>query len=164
MVYSEKTHVEYIYPLLSQLEGILEEKGFKPKRLGDEIRNSEDYLETLESMVEDCSLALIVLDGFRPNVLFEFGYLKGKKKPIIVLQSRDAQINIKTLYRDTDDSGLTSTQFHRRLSNPKLDVSFHLSDFAGKHVTKIDWRLKETDPLYTPPECCQQRYGKKGKK
>lgn len=148
MVYSEKTHVEYIYPLLSQLEDILEEKGFKPKRLGDEIRNSEDYLETLESMVEDCSLALIVLDGFRPNVLFEFGYLKGKKKPIIVLQSRDAQINIKTLYRDTDDSGLTPTQFHRRLSNPKLDVSFHLSDFAGKHVTKIDWRLKETDPLH----------------
>lgn len=147
IVYSDKAHVEYIYPLLEQLEGVLEKKGFNPKRLGDEIRSSEDYLEKLETMTNNCSLGLIILDGFRPNVLFEFGYLKAKRKPIIVLQSKDALINIKNLFREISDSGLTSTQF-RRLCNPKVDVSFHLSDFAGKHVSKMDWKAKDTDPLH----------------
>jgi tetratricopeptide (TPR) repeat protein len=98
-------------------------------------------------MANNCSLGLIILDGFRPNVLFEFGYLKAKSKPIIILQSVDAQINLKSLFRAISDSGLTSTQF-RRLCNPKLDVSFHLSDFAGKHVSKMDWKTKDADILH----------------
>ena len=147
VVYSDKTHVEYIYPLLNQLEVTLDNRGFNPKRLGDEIRSSEDYLETLEKMVNNCSLGLIIFDGFRPNVLFEFGYLKAMKKPVIILQSEDAEINIKTLFRRASDSGLTSTMF-QRLCDPKLDVPFHLSDFAGKHISRIDWKAKDTDPLH----------------
>jgi tetratricopeptide (TPR) repeat protein len=147
VIYSDKAHVEYIYALLDQIDLVLEKNGFNPKRLGDEIRSSEDYLEKLETIVNNCSLGLIILDGFRPNVLFEFGYLKAKNKPIIILKSDDAAINIKTLFRETSDSGLTSKQF-RGLCNPKVDVSFHLSDFAGKHVSKIDWKTQEKDPLH----------------
>jgi tetratricopeptide (TPR) repeat protein len=148
IVYSDKDHVEYIYSLLFQLEKVLEDRGFNPQRLGDEIRSSEDYLETLEKMVDNCALSIVILDGFRPNVLFEFGYIKARKKPIVILQSTVAQINIKTLYREIKDSGLTPTQFSKRLCNPKLDVSLHLSDFAGKHISYTDWRAKDTDPLH----------------
>jgi|GEM_PF-1282068 tetratricopeptide (TPR) repeat protein len=159
IIYSDKTHVEYINPLLNQLEVTLEHRGFNPKRLGEEIRSSQDYLEILEKMANNCSLGLIILDGFRPNILFEFGYLKAKGKPVIILQSEDAVINIKTLFRRTSDSGLTSAMF-LRLSNPKLDVPFHLSDFAGKHVTRIDWKVKDTDPLH-PTQVLQAEINKK---
>lgn len=148
VVYSDQTHVEYIYSLLFQLEKVLKDKGFDAKRLGDEIRSSDDYLEILEKMVDSCALGLIILDGFRPNVLFEFGYLKAKKKPIIILQSTEAQINVKTLYRKIEDSGLTLAQFRNKLFNPKLDVKFHLSDFAGKHISFINWQSKDSDPLH----------------
>ena len=84
-------------------------------------------------------MGVIILDGLRPNVLFEFGYLKGKLKPTIILQSRGAQINIKTLYSRESDLNLTHRQFEKLL-NPILDISRQFSDFAGKHVSYMDWR------------------------
>jgi len=45
------------------------------------MRSGEDYLNKLEKLIEDCVLGIILLDGLRPNILFEFGFLKGKKNP-----------------------------------------------------------------------------------
>lgn len=149
IVYSDKHHVEYIYPLLLQLENVLKSQGICPRRLGEDIRSSEDYLDTLESLVDESALILVILDGFRPNVLFEFGYALSKRKPVIVLKSKDATINIKTLFRNTTDSGVSQRNFGL-LCNPTLEVSFHLSDFGGKHISKIDWKAKESDPLFPP--------------
>jgi len=159
IVYSDKLHVEYIYPLLLQLETVLKGQDICPRRLGDDIRSSEDYLDTLESLVDDSALILIILDGFRPNVLFEFGYAISKRKPLIILKAKDATINIKTLFRTTQDSGLTTRNFGL-LCNPTLEVSFHLSDFAGKHISKIDWKAKESDPLF-PPTVLKNELNKK---
>jgi hypothetical protein len=145
LIFSEKKHVDYIYSLLQQIESILKNKGFKPQRLGDEIRSAEDYLDKLGKLTEDCVLGVIILDGFRPNVLFEFGFLMGRK-PVIILKSKDAYINIKTLYQLYENSELSEKTFNNRLKNPLLDVNFHLSDFFGKHVATIDWKVRENAP------------------
>jgi hypothetical protein len=120
---------------------------FKPERLGDEIRSSEGYLEKLESMIEKCVLGVVILDGFRPNVLFEFGFLTGKKKPIIILQSKGAKINIKSLYIPIEiaceKAGLTKGQFDK-MKDPLIDPSKHLSDFGGKHIAYFDWKARES--------------------
>ena len=108
IAYSSGRHVRYIDPLLEdRIESVLRERNFSPKRLGGEIRSGEDYLNKLEEVIDDCVLGVVILDGFRPNVLFEFGFLLGKGKPVIILQSIDAEINIKTLYRNWEDTGLT---------------------------------------------------------
>ena len=158
IVFSDRPHVDHIYPLLSEIERVLRSKGFNPIRLGDEIRSTEDYLERLEGVVQDCALGVVVFDGFRPNVLFEFGFLKGRQKPIIVVQSKDACVCVKTLYRSSVDSGLGQRNFGR-LRNPPLEPSFHFSDFAGKHVTTIDWGAREGDPLH-PGSAFENELGK----
>ena len=145
LVYSEKKHVDYIYALLSQIESVLRDKGFNAQRLGDEIRSTEDYLNKLEELIENCVLGIVILDAFRPNVLFEFGFLKGKGKPIILLQTKGAVVNVKTLYKSDQDSGL-STKYFNMLKNPLIVCSFHFSDFAGKHIAYIDWSVIDTDP------------------
>ncbi|HHT9113381.1 MAG TPA: hypothetical protein ACFYD0_08670 [Candidatus Wunengus sp. YC65] len=144
LVYSEKKHADYIYVLLSQIESVLKNNGFNPQRLGDEIRSTEDYLKKLEELIENSVLGIVVLDAFRPNVLFEFGFLKGKKKPLILLQSNNACVNVKTLYKSMQDSGLSEKQFNT-LKNPRIDCPSHFSDFAGKHIAYIDWSARETD-------------------
>lgn len=148
IIFSDEKHVEYINTVISYMESILKTEHFRPQRLGDEIRSTEDYLKTLENMVEKCVLGVIILDGFRPNVLFEFGFLKGKEKPIIILQSKDACINVKSLYipygESCDKAGLTKHQFDK-LKNPLIDLSKHLSDFGGKHVAYFDWRVRESN-------------------
>ena len=145
LVYSSRRHVGYISPLLEdRIESVLKERKFSPKRLGDEIRSSEDYLEKLDEVISDCVLGVVILDGFRPNVLFEFGYLLGEGKPVIILQSIDAEINIKSLYHSCEEAGLTEPRF-TSLKNPKIDVGFHLSDFAGKHLAFFDRNARRVD-------------------
>jgi hypothetical protein len=108
IVYSEKQHVNYVYTILDSIETHLENIGYKVNRLGDQIRSGQNYLNKLEQLIDNCVLGIIILDGLRPNVLFEFGFLIGKQKPVIILQSRDAYIGIKTLYKDFKDSGLSN--------------------------------------------------------
>ena len=147
IVYSEKKHVGYIYPTLSQIENVLRDKRFKPLRLGDEIRSGEDYLNKLEKLIEDCVLGIVIFDGFRANVLFEYGFLKGRNKPTILLQSKNAFISVKTLYESLAISGLGEKGFDK-LRNPPINHSFHFSDFSGKHVAYIKWNAREDDPLH----------------
>ena len=145
LVYSERKHVDYIYALLSQIESVLRNNGFNPQRLGEEIRSTEDNLKKLEELIENAVLGIVILDAFRPNVLFEFGFLKGKGKPIILLQTKDTVINVKTLYKLWQDSGLSEKQFDL-LKNPRIDCPSHFSDFAGKHIAYIDCHARESDP------------------
>jgi tetratricopeptide (TPR) repeat protein len=128
---------------------ILTEKGFKPIRLGKEIISDEDYLAKISELIPKCLLALVILDGLRPNVLFEFGYLKALDKSIIILKSSKGLISIKTLYKHPSDSGLQSKQFQNKLREPKIDTNYHISDFAGKHVQSfnIDNEKDEDDSL-----------------
>ncbi|EGP94038.1 Tetratricopeptide TPR 2 repeat protein [Nitrosarchaeum koreense MY1] len=144
IVFSDKKHVPYVYSnMINYIQIILEEKNFKPILLNENIRSGEGYFERVEELVDSCVLAIVLLDGFRPNVLFEFGLLKSKKKPIIIIQSYDAYINVKTLY---DESIKNSTQkILNKLENPKLDLKKHLSDYAGKHITFIDNMAKSSD-------------------
>ena len=143
LVFSDRRHVHYIYALLSQLESVLRNRGFRPQRLGEEIRSGEDYLEKLTGLVEESVLGVVILDGFRPNVLFEFGFLLGRKKPTIILMCKDARVSVKTLYTSAEECGLGDWTFDRRLLNPRIDLPYHLSDFGGKHVARMDWGSRE---------------------
>ena len=88
IVYSDQRHIYYINHILSQLEQSLTENEFKPQRQSNEIWSGEDYLNNIIELTAKCVLAIVILDGFRPNVLFEFGLLKGKMKPVIILKSK----------------------------------------------------------------------------
>jgi tetratricopeptide (TPR) repeat protein len=144
IVYSDQRHADYINHILSQLEQALTENGFKPQRLSNEIWSGEDYLNNIIELTAKCVLAIVILDGFRPNVLFEFGLLRGKMKPVIILKSKRAVINIKTLFRTIQDSGLSEEEF-KKLNDPIIDSQSHLSDFAGKHVSPIDRDANQED-------------------
>jgi len=148
LVYSHRRHVGYINALLSQLESVLRHRGYKALRLGEEIRTTEDYLEKLAKIVEESVLGVVILDGLRPNVLLEFGFLLGAGKPTIALVCKDACVSVKTLYASHAESGLGKGTFDRRLLNPQIDLPKHLSDFAGKQVTRIDWTASEADPSH----------------
>lgn len=148
IVYSDKSHVDYIFSsLINYIIPILKEKNFEPILLADKIKSGDDYFLKVSELTNDCVLGIILLDGFRPNVLFEFGMLKGKNKPVIIFQTSDSSINVHTLYKNFSESNLTQSQF-KKLSQPKLDLRKHLSDFAGKHVTFVEKNAMMTDKMH----------------
>jgi len=148
IIYSDSRHVSYINTVVDQIQDDLERGyNFKVNRLGAEIMSGQDYLIKLKELIDSCVLGVIILDGLRPNVVFEFGFLLGKQKPFIVLQSKGATVSIKGLYSRQAESGLDAQQF-ANLLEPKLEIKDMLSDFAGKHLSEFDWSVAKTDSLH----------------
>ena len=137
LVYSSRKHCSSAELLTSLFEVQLRSAGYEPKRLTDEMRSCCDYLDGVRKLITECALGVVFLDGLRPNVTFEFGWLLGCGKPVILLASRGASVSVRTYYATQSDSGLGPREFEK-LKDPALDPGRHLSDFGGKHVAFFD--------------------------
>lgn len=125
---------------------MLPKLGFKLNKLCDKTPPDEHFGEYFEKLAEECILGIVVFDGLRPNVLFEYGFLRGKGKVILPIQDRRARISIKSLYSITDPSdenniksntGLTKAQF-TRLKEPPIGHFGQISDRHGINVVVVD--------------------------
>ena len=83
-------------------------------------------------LIEGCSFATVVLDGLRPNVVFEYGILHAKKKPIMLFKEVDAQVDVRGFLRDPAGLGLTGVS---------LDVDSQFSDV--KDLYQVTWNRFE---------------------
>ena len=144
LVYSDVRHVPNINQILEDIEEVLLDHGFAAQRLGDEIRTGQGYPESLRRLLSDCVLGVVVLDGLRPNVAYELGFLFGMNKPVIVLQSVGAEVAARTLYDDS--GGLQKKQFDS-LKNPVLRQD-HFSDFDRTHVGFFDCAARRGEPRH----------------
>ena len=121
IVFSSEKHVKYIPPIVDFIRETLRKKGFKVKLLSDETRDISRYADEFVRIADECVFGVVLLDGFRPNVLFEFGILLGLRKPVSVLMSEDAYISVTTLYENCKDAGLSPAEFGK-LKNPKIKL------------------------------------------
>lgn len=145
IVYSDRTHVDYINNILNPIRDLLPELGFNPKFLSEEIESLKHYGYTVEQLASQCPLGIVILDGLRPNVLFELGILFGKNKPIIVIQDEEAKVSIKSYYgKNYSNSKLTEKQFND-LCEPTLGYFKHISDLGGLHSIKVNRRATIDD-------------------
>ncbi len=145
LVYSDVRHVPTINQILEDVEEVLFKYGLAARRLGDEIRSGQGYPESLRKLLSDCVLGVVVLDGLRPNVTYELGFLLGLSKPVIVLQSASAVVSVKTLY--DDHGGLQKKQFDDAFQNPYLRQD-HFSDFDRAHVGFFDTTARRGEPKH----------------
>jgi len=154
LVCSSYAHVKYIKSTLNYVKEYLENNGFRIVLLKDEAKDLSLYSEEFLRAAKNCVLGIVMLDGFRPNVLFEFGVLIGLEKPVVLLRDKNAEINIKTLYGDVTDhnckkaTGLTRSKFED-LKNPpiKSGSSIQFSDLSMK-VSEYDHDASKSDPEY----------------
>ena len=151
LVYSSYTHVKHIKSTLDYVEEYLKNNGFRIALLKDEAKDLSLYSEEFLRVAKNCVLGIVILDGFRPNVLFEFGVLIGLEKPVVLLKDKNAEINIKTLYDITDQNcktvtGLTRSEF-KALQNPmiKSSSSIQFSDLSMK-VSEYDHEASKSEP------------------
>lgn len=145
LVYSDRKHVEYINNILNPIREFLDQNGFKVRLLSEVTPGEEHYGQVFEDIVEQCALGVIILDGFRPNVIYEYGYLRGKNKPIIAIQDKNACIAIKSIIKSNETiinnkkkyCGLTKKMVDD-LKEPPIGFFTQLSDRAGVKVIVVD--------------------------
>jgi len=117
---------------------VLPELGFRLVVLGDETKPLHHYGKTFEQLAEKCALAVVVLDGLRPNVVLELGILVGKGKPVVVLQDQRATVAVRSFYPNgAADSGLAKLR-SGELNEPALCLWSHISDLQGLRLAQVD--------------------------
>lgn len=128
---SKEAHREIV---IDCIENVIKEKQlFDVVRLDDALKSGDSQYGELSALLNSCSFAIVVLDGFRPNVLFEYGILKGLKKPCIVLLEENAVIDIKNLMLD---------ESIKKIENPKINMDKHFSDIKDRFYV----RYNKNDP------------------
>ena len=105
------------------------------------LESGGSQLQQISDLIEQCAFALVVLDGLRPNVVFEYGIIRGKKKPTILLKEENASVDIRGLYDVAGDLKVVPV---------KIDVDKQFSDvkdlncaiwkrFSIEETVKIIW-------------------------
>jgi len=145
IVFSDRKHVDYIYNIVNCVRACLSKRGFKVELLSEETIPDEYFGGRFEKLAEECVLGVVILDGFRPNVLFEYGFLRGKGRIVIPLQDKKAFVAVRSLYSLVEGSdeiiksctGLTKVQF-AKLKEPSLGYFQNLSDRHGIKAIVVD--------------------------
>jgi tetratricopeptide (TPR) repeat protein len=129
IVYSSKE--PYIEVVIDAIESIIKEKeNFNVKRLGIHVKSEDSHYNELLDLLNTCTFAVVILDGLRPNVVFEYGILKGLGKPCIVLLENKATVDIKNYY-----SGISKKP---KIKNPHIDMDKNFSDVKDRFYVRYN--------------------------
>lgn len=132
VVYSTKE--AHIYNVIDVIENVFSvQNSYKVILLGECVKPGESQYSKLMSLIATSLFAVVILDGFRPNVLFELGIIIGLNKPCIVLIENDARIDVANYINDPRST----------LTNPRIDIDKHFSDIKDRfYVTYEKDNLK----------------------
>jgi hypothetical protein len=140
---SRESHVNVLFPCL----WIALSQTFDLRLTPSALESGTSQREQILSLVGGCSFAVVVLDGLRPNVTYEYGLLDAYGKPVILLKEKTASVDIKSLIGETVNLAVDA---------PALNIDSHFSDI--KDVNYAEW--SRTDPAGAV-RVIQQEYKKK---
>ncbi len=136
---SREDHIEVIIDWVEQVLG--ETKQYDTRRLDESLKSEDSQYSELRDLLHECSFSVVILDGLRPNVIFEYGILKGLGKPCIVLLEKNANVDILNCF---DEDGSVKLN-ELGIRNPRVDLDKHFSDVKDRYCIRYDkYQPKET--------------------
>jgi hypothetical protein len=104
---------------------------FTLKRTPDILQSDGSQHDSIFDMVQKCVFGVVCLDGLRPNVLFEYGIMRGAQLPILLFKEEAATVDVAHFY--ASDFAVAAALPPR----PKIDVSRLFSDIQDRHY--VGW-------------------------
>jgi hypothetical protein len=115
---SREPHVQILFPCL----WIALAPSFDVRLTPSALESGADQRSQIIDLIEGCSFAVVVLDGLRPNVTYEYGLLEAHERPVILLKEENATVDVKSLVGETVNLAVTT---------PALNIDSHFSDIKG---------------------------------
>ncbi len=105
---------------------------FTVDRTPSALQSGASQRDQITKLIEACTFGIVVLDGLRPNVVFEYGIMHGMRKAVILFKEANAQVDISGFLEDAPDLNLPPV---------KLDSDRHFSDV--KDINYAGWNRFE---------------------
>jgi hypothetical protein len=120
-------------------------KHFEIRLTPSAMESGASQRDQITELIERCSFGIVILDGLRPNVVFEYGILHGKKKPVLLFKEENAVVDIRGLIGDIKELGITS---------PPVNPDLQFSDVKDVNYAKWDrFKIPETIKLVWDEYC-----------
>jgi len=87
---SRELHVENLLDALNLVLG----KHFEQRRTPAALESGTSQYDQILKGIEEASFCVVILDGLRPNVVFEYGIMVGKGKPVLLFQEESAEVDV----------------------------------------------------------------------
>jgi hypothetical protein len=144
---SREPHINVLFPCL----WIALSPHFDLRLTPSALESGAGQRSQIVDLIEGCAFAVVVLDGLRPNVTYEYGLLEAHQRPIILLKEKNATVDVKSLVGgETVSLGVAA---------PVLSIDSHFSDI--KDVNYAEW--SRLDPVATIKTLVQEYRKKKTK-
>jgi len=122
-------------------------KDFGIKLTPSAMESGASQRDQITGLIEGCSFGIVILDGLRPNVVFEYGILHGRQKPVLLFKEENAVVDIRGLIGDIKELGITF---------PPINPDIQFSDVKDVNYAKWNrFNIQETIKLVW------DEYGKK---
>jgi hypothetical protein len=113
------------------------------------LESGASQRDQITALIDGCKFSIVVLDGLRPNVVFEYGILHGKGIPVILLKEKNSEVDIRGYYDNVPDLSISPVLLNldRQFSDVK-DVNYRTWDrFSIKETVKVileEYRKKKS--------------------
>lgn len=129
--------------LFTECLQIVFKKHFELKQTPASLAAGESQHETIIKQIKSCEFGVVCLDGLRPNVVYEYGALRGANRPILIFRETSAEVDIKHLYGNTAGLAIPPhppIELDRQFSDTK-DVFYETwNRFEIKETVKKIWQ------------------------
>jgi hypothetical protein len=144
---SRESHISVLFPCL----WIALSPHFDLRLTPSALESGAGQRSQIVDLIMGCTFAVVVLDGLRPNVTYEYGLLEAHHRPVILLKEKNATVDVKSLVgAETVTLGIAA---------PVLSIDSHFSDI--KDVNYAEWN--RLDPVATIKTIVQEYIKKRTK-
>jgi len=100
------------------------------KRTPEALQSDDSQHDLIFDSIQKCAFGVVCLDGLRPNVVFEYGVMRGAKIPVLLFKEENATVDVAHFYGS--DAAVKASLPPR----PQIQVSQIFSDIQDRYYTK----------------------------
>lgn len=98
----------------------------------DMLQTDNSQHDVIVHSIRKCAFGVVCLDGLRPNVIFEYGAMRGANIPVLLFKEEDARVDVRHFF---ESAGLALPE------SPSITVDRHFSDAKDRYY--VSWNRFE---------------------
>ena len=130
---SRELHVKILLDALSLVLGTHFDQHLTPPAL----ESAQSQYQSILKEINGASFGVVILDGLRPNVVFEYGIMVAKRKPVLLFQEESAEVDIPGFFQGVSDVKKTSIVIDSQFSDVKDQFCAKWFKFDPKATRRV---------------------------